>query len=233
MFSSRYRTFFFNMIKSFIGRDENMDNYDLLNNDKELNNIIDSINKVNENSLFACHGRYHFTFVIKTIEELLTKLNYGEDIIELGKIAGLLHDIGAVEGKKGHAQRSSEMCIHFLDKTTLSQENKNIIIHAVEDHSNGDEINSPVGAALLFADKIDLSKNRVLELGKQDHFHNNLLNVEEVILKVEDKNIIINYIVNDRFSREIFEEWEKAITIPIKASTYLGCNCIFQFNGEM
>lgn len=34
-----------------------MNNYDLLKNDKELNNIIDSINKINENNLLACHGR--------------------------------------------------------------------------------------------------------------------------------------------------------------------------------
>ncbi len=34
-----------------------MNNFDLLYNDKELNNIIDSINKVNENNLLTCHGR--------------------------------------------------------------------------------------------------------------------------------------------------------------------------------
>lgn len=211
-----------------------MNNYNLLKNDKELNNIIDSINKVNENNLLACHGRYHTTFVINTIEKLLSILNFEEDIIELGKIAGLLHDIGTIEGKKGHAYRSSEMCIHFLDKTNLSQENKDTIIHAIEDHSNGNEINSPIGAALLLADKIDISKNRVLELGKQDRWHSNLLNIEETILTVEGKNIIINYIVNDKFSREILsEEWKKGITIPIKASNYFGCNCIFQLNGNI
>lgn len=170
-----------------------MNNYDLLSNDKKLNNIIDSINKVNENVLLACHGRYHTNFVIENIEKLLTKLNFGEDIIELGKIAGLLHDIGTIEGKKGHAHRSSEMCVHFLNKTELSQENKDIIIHAIEDHSNGNEINSPVGAALLIADKIDISKNRVLELGKQERWHSNLLNIEETYLTVENKKIIINY----------------------------------------
>ena len=81
-----------------------MTNYDLLNNDKELNDIIDSIDKVNEDTLLACHGRYHTTFVINTIESLLTKLNYSKDIIELGKIAALLHDIGTIKGKKNHAR---------------------------------------------------------------------------------------------------------------------------------
>ena len=210
-----------------------MSNYEILSNDKELNNIIDSINKVNENNLLADHGRYHANFVINMIETLLTKLNFEEEIIELGKIACLLHDIGAIEGKKGHAIRSSEMCIHFLDKTNLTQEKKDIIIHAIKDHSNGNEITSPVGAALLLADKINMSKDRVLELGKQNNWHKNWLNIEEVILTIENKTIIINYIVNDKFSKEILlETWEKGITAPIKASKYFGYNCIFQFNGN-
>lgn len=211
-----------------------MKNYDLLNNDKELNNIIDSINKINENNLFACHGRYHTNFVIETVENLLKSLNFNENIIELGKISALLHDIGTIEGKKGHAYRSSEMSIHFLNKTNLSQESKDIIIHAIKDHSNGNEINNSVGAALILADKIDISKNRVLELGKKDRWHSNLLNIERTILNVKDKKIIINYIVNDKFSREILsEEWKKGIMLPIKASNYLGCKCIFKINGNV
>lgn len=210
-----------------------MENYDLLNNDKELNTIIDSINQTNSDTLFACHGRYHTTFVINTVETLLTSLHFKKDMIELGKIAALLHDIGTIEGKKGHAHRSSEMCIHFLEKTKLTKECKDIIIHAIDDHSNGNEITSPVGAALLLADKIDLSKNRVLELGKKDQWTSNLLNIEETILTVENKNIIINYIINDKFSRKIFlEELNKGMTSSIKASKYFGYNCIFQFNGN-
>lgn len=126
------------------------------------------------------------------------------------------------------------MCIHFLNKTTLSQEDKDIIIHAIKDHSNCNDINNPIGAALTFADKIDISKNRVLELGKTDHWHRNWLNIEEVILTVEDKKIIVNYIVNDKFSKEILlEDWYKGIVVPNKASNYLGCRCIFQINGNM
>lgn len=211
-----------------------MNNYNLLINDKELNNIIDSINEINKDNLLACHGRYHTTFVINAIEKLLTSLNFDKKTIELGKIAGLLHDIGTIDGKKGHAYRSSEMCIQFLNKTKLSQENKDTIIHAIKDHSNGNDINSPVGAALVLADKIDISKNRVLELGKKDRWHSNLLNIEKTDLIVEDKKIIINYVVNDNFSRKILsEEWKKGVTIPIKASRYFGCKCIFQLNGKI
>lgn len=210
-----------------------MNNYSLLNNDVELNNIIDSINKVNEDYLLACHGRYHTTFVINIVEKILAGLKFDNEVIELGKIAALLHDIGTINGKKGHAHRSSEMCIKFLDKTNLSQASKNIIIHAIYDHSNGDDLNSPVGAALLLADKINLSKDRVLELGKSDNSLSNFLNVEETVLTVRNKDIIINYVANDKFSIEMFvKQWEKVINVSIRASDYLGCKCVFQINGR-
>ncbi len=77
-----------------------MNNYNLLINDKELNDIIDSINEINKDNLLACHGRCHTTFVINAIEKLLTSLNFDRKTIELGKIAGLLHDIGTIDGKK-------------------------------------------------------------------------------------------------------------------------------------
>lgn len=210
-----------------------MNNYELLKNDKELNNIINSINEVNKNNLFACHGRYHTDFVINMIENLLSDLGFDWHIIELGKIAGLLHDIGTIKGKKGHAYLSSKMSVHFLNKTTLTKEDKDIIIHAIEDHSEGNNINSPVGASLLLADKIDISKDRVLELGKKDDWHRNLLNIEQVILSFENNNIIINYIVKDTFSEELlFSKYKKGIIIPVKACKYFNCDCIFKFNGS-
>lgn len=210
-----------------------MKNFELLNSNIELNQIIDSINEIHKDDLFACHGRYHTTFVMNTMEKLLTDLNYNSQIVELGKIAGLLHDIGTIEGKKGHAKRSSELCVPFLNKTTLSKKDKDIIIHAIEDHSSGNEINSAVGAVLLIADKIDLSKNRVLDLGKKDEWYCNLLNINGVIVAVQNDSIVINYLVNNEFSFEfLLEKWKKGITIPIKACHYLGYNCIFQLNGN-
>lgn len=135
-----------------------MENFENLINNQELNEIIDSINEKNKETLLACHGRYHTTFVVNTIEIILKKLGYSDNVVELGKIAGLLHDIGTITGKKNHAIKSSEMCNKFLDTLTLSKEEKEIIIHAIEDYSNGNAINSPVGASLLLADKINISK---------------------------------------------------------------------------
>ncbi len=211
-----------------------MKNYEILINNQELNEIIDSINEKNKETLCNGHGRYHTTFVVNTIETILEGLGYSKEIIELGKIAGLLHDIGVITGKKNHALKSSEMSKNFLDLTFLSDKEKEIIIHAIYDHSNGLEINSPIGAALLIADKIHLSKDRVLELGYEDKWHKNLLNIKAVTLSIDDKRIIISYEVTSNFSKEIFfSEWSKGFLIPIKACAYLGCECIHKINNKI
>ena len=196
--------------------------------DSELNKIISSIN---EGEYFLCHGRYHADFVANTIEYILGALNYSERIVEIGKIAGAFHDIGCIGGKKGHAQKSVEMSEKFLNKTDLSESEKNIIIQAISDHSNGDNIISPVGAALLIADKIDLSKDRVLNNGLVSH--KNLLEIKRVNIFVIDSAIIIDYISTDKFSPvDLFKLWKKAFIIPKKAAEYLKCSCEFRVNGE-
>lgn len=210
-----------------------MKDFEILKNDIELNKIIDTINETNKEFLFACHGRYHTMWVVNTINKILTELNYSNRIIELGMISGLLHDIGAIKGKKGHAIRSAEMCKKFLDKTNLSDIEKQIVWHSIEDHSNGININSPVGAALLIADKIDLSKHRVTELGKKDNWHSNLLEIENTNVVINEQTIIIDYIVTPDFSIDIFKsEWKKGILVPIKASEYLNFKCIFKINHQ-
>lgn len=208
-----------------------MQNYEILINNSELNEIIDSINEKNKDTLLACHGRYHTTFVVNTIEMILQNLEYSKEIVELGKIAGLLHDIGTITGKKNHAIKSSEMCKKFLDLTLLSEKEKEIIIHAIADHSNGLDINSPIGAALLLADEIDISKNRVLELGHNDTWHKNLLYIDNIKLDIEDKKICINYQTTPNFSKEIlFSELKKDFLFSIK---YLGCACVYKINDEI
>lgn len=210
-----------------------MKDYEILYNDEELNKIIDSVNEANKDYLMLCHGRYHTMFVIATIEYILSSLGYDSRTIELGKITGLLHDIGTIEGKKGHAGRSVIMAPKYLDKTSLTAAEKEIVIHSIADHSKGEDITSPIGAALLIADKIDLSRNRVLALGYNDDIHKNLCNIDKVEITIANHVITINLLTNSDFSLDvIIANWEKSFTVPIKASKYLDCKCIFQHNNK-
>ena len=183
-------------------------NYQKLYYDEELNHILDSINKINKDVLFACHGREHTMSVVNMVACILNQLGYDEHTIELGKIAGLLHDIGVIRGKKNHAKRSSEMASVYLDKIHLSVKDKGIIKSAILDHSKGENISSAIGASLLIADKIDVSDNRILPFGKkQSHFF--MKGIENITLTVENEEIGIEYQVNEKFNKEIFFQEHK------------------------
>lgn len=55
---------------------------------------------------WAYHNLEHVQNVAKLVGALLGKLEYDKNLIEEAKIAAILHDIGAIEGKNEHALRS-------------------------------------------------------------------------------------------------------------------------------
>ncbi len=211
--------------------EEKMKNYEQLLQHKELNFLLDTINEKNKNTLLLCHGRHHVINVVNRISYILETLNESSKIIELGKIAGLLHDIGCIEGKENHTLRSTKMSAKYLETLDLTEPEKKLILDAIRDHSKGENINSSIGAALIFADKTDSGKDRVLEFGKRNNYY--LLGIEDVEFKIEQKNFILNYIVNEKFSEEIFKkESSKQIALSYKTAHYLGFELIIKINNK-
>ena len=80
-----------------------MDKFNKIVNDKE---IIEVYNKISEFEYldigWAHHNLDHVKNVAKLVESLLKKLDYSESFIEEAKIAAILHDVGALEGKNNH-----------------------------------------------------------------------------------------------------------------------------------
>ena len=210
--------------------------FEQLYNSPEINMIIDNINEVynksDENILVACHGRYHTMFVIDTAEYILQSLSYDSKIVELGKIAALLHDIGSIAGRRNHARKSAALSEVFLDDLEhLLPEEKDMIIQAIADHSDGSNISGAIGAALLIADKANISKRRILPVENIDAWSKNLLAVEDVDIHISGKTIVINCITTDTFSKELMLSEYKGFHKMMKAAEYLGCDCHIQFNG--
>ena len=202
--------------------------YEIYRNDGDINRILDSINDMY--TIFsACHGKYHAMAVVSMTEYILTALGYNGRTIELGKIAALLHDIGNIAGRWKHAEKSAALAEVFLGGTVpFSAAEREMIIQAIADHSGGDNISSPIGAAVLMADKLDISKHRILPRAKRDHWHENLLKVEAVNLDITGKNITINCITAEGFCMEmLLSETGNFYKMPMKAAAYLGCSCRF------
>ena len=238
--------------------------YEILKGDKELNHIIDNVNyNMNHtqnferetsgvNHLICCHGRHHTLFVVDVIEYILSALSYGEHIIELGKIAGLLHDVGNYYGRKDHAKTSASMCLYFVSKTNLNLNDLKIIEQAVLDHSSGTDMQSAVGAALMIADKLtdanranhlkaDLIRggfNNETELNKLNKSVNRSpINKDFVQLNIKSRDFIFNYNVEGNTEDFINEYLTKKLKstpflLTQRAAAFLNCDCIYQINGD-
>jgi len=190
--------------------------------------ILDAINDMWKYYV-VCHGKYHALFVADTVEYILKSLSYDKKTIELGKIAGLLHDTGCIVGRWNHASMSAAITKVWLEATTLSLEEKNIITQAIENHSSGKVYSSAVDAALFIADKIDVSKKRNLNPEPTNVRYKELSTIDDVKIIVMEKTITINYVTNIVFEIDTNKHPYKLL---IEAAKYLGCSCHFQVNGK-
>ena len=60
------------------------------------------------------HSNRHIGIVSKRTGEILQKLGFNERIIELGKIAGYLHDIGNCVNRVDHAHTGAILAFNIL-----------------------------------------------------------------------------------------------------------------------
>lgn len=198
--------------------------------DEEIKAIISNVNNVIIINNCGCHGIGHITRVMNYVETILTGINCDEHTVELGKIAAYLHDIGAIMGKEGHAKRSAEFVNNYLTKLNMNEEDKELIVNAIKYHSKGSE--TKIGAALTFADKIDMQKSRMIRFIEGNYFHNNIKHMLDIKLTVDKNNIIVNIITDGMFDYNSLKDYSKMITKPIEMSKYLNRKCIFQIDNK-
>lgn len=211
-----------------------MDAYEKLYNCRDINKIIDSINDMLPTSACTCcHGRYHVLYVVGITEYILHSLSHDARTIELGKIAALLHDIGSIAGRRNHAQKGSALASVLLDDlTSVTTEEKSMIVQAIEDHSAGNNISSAIGAAVFIADKVHIIKRRVRLTEDIDPWHINLLEMEDMELCISGNTMTINFMTTGVFSKELLlSEYKSKLELIAEAAKYLGCICHINFNG--
>jgi len=208
--------------------------YEEILNNKDYINLVNKIEKmkfITDGKWDWEHGLGHYERVANYVKDILIQLNADERTIELGMVAALLHDIGLSAGEKGdHAVKSSQMFKRFI--TNITSEEEKILENAIVDHSNGNNINSLVGLALLLGDKLDVTYHRTINSSIQDYINKQIQKIMKVDIEIDDKNLIVKYTVLDGFDIDVFENWEKAITIPRKISKYLNKEYILIINNK-
>ena len=108
------------------------------------------------------HSFAHVSVVAENTGYILKTLGYPDRTVELGKIAGLIHDIGNLINRFEHAQSGAIMAFRILDELGFPPDEIADIVTAVGNHDEETGVPvSPLSAALILADKADVRRNRV------------------------------------------------------------------------
>lgn len=108
------------------------------------------------------HSFAHVTAVAEKTGYILETLGHSPRMVELGKIAGFLHDIGNLINRIDHSQSGAMMAFRILDHMGFPADEIALIVSAIGNHDEGTGVPvSPLAAALIIADKSDVRRSRV------------------------------------------------------------------------
>ena len=207
--------------------------FDIVRNDKEIVEMYNKIKEYEDKSLgLAYHDYNHVCNVANVAEKLLKALNCSNKFIDEALVGVMLHDIGCIEGKEGHANRSYEYAKKYLEKNNISLENKDMVLEAIKNHSNGFDTDNIIQIVIILADKIDVKKNRITKFGcnaignRQYQYVNdinvNLDNKKFTVCFECDKNIDLKELEEYYFTKKIFMAIKSfAKRINVSADVYV------------
>lgn len=177
--------------------------YNLISSNEEILKIYKQIeNNETNNGGMAFHNIEHVKNVMAIAEKILQDLNFDEDTIYKCKIACLLHDVGALQGKEEHAKRSYEYAQQlFKDKNWIFKDSESVL-DAIRNHSDGFETNNIITLAIILADKLDVKKTRITELGKQIEGNRQYGHMDDIIINIQDNVFSINFITDGNMIME-------------------------------
>ena len=144
---------------------------DVIKNE-EIQAFVNASQKQLEALGYTEHSNRHIGIVSKRTGEILEKLGFDERTIELGKIAGYLHDIGNCVNRTDHAHNGAILAYNILKEMGMPVEERTEIMMAIGNHdeSTGTAV-SAISAALILADKSDVHRIKPLYVaGSWSHF---------------------------------------------------------------
>ena len=147
------------------------------------------------------HSNRHIGIVSKRTGEILEKLGFDERTVELGKIAGYLHDIGNCINRVDHAHTGAILAYNILKDMGMPPEERTEIMMAIGNHDEqtGTAI-SDISAALILADKSDVHRDRVVNTNMSTFDIHDRVNYAvtdaELVLDEQMKKVILNLTID-------------------------------------
>lgn len=128
----------------------------------KVRNLIDGANSVMNAMGYTEHGHRHVGVVSSITRYILERLGLPNREIELGQIAGYLHDIGNVVNRVNHPMIGATLAYQILNEMGMDTLEIAPILGAIGNHEESAGVPiSPMSAALIIADKSDVHRSRV------------------------------------------------------------------------
>jgi len=200
----------------------------MVKNNPDFHHMIEQANHYLAERGYTEHGFRHVNYVSKYTSYILEKLNFDERTVELGAIAGYLHDIGNMFNRKFHGISGANIVYTELRRLNIPLKDITTITTAIANHDVdiGDAV-SPITAALILADKSDAHRTRVHKKNSNQIHDRVNLAIRDSRIEVENdkKNITLHIDYDSSISQvmDFFEIYLYRMEMCKKAASYLGC----------
>lgn len=213
--------------------------YDDVRKNEKINAYI---RKADESLLtmgFTEHSFAHVTRVAHNAGMILTSLGYSERDAELARIAGYMHDIGNVINRVDHAQSGAIMAFRILESMGADPESVATIVTAIGNHDESTAFPvNPVAAALIIADKTDVTFTRVRN-NDQSTFDihdrvNYAVKKASLVIDAEKSEIQVKLMIDTNMCSvmDYFEIFLDRMLLCKKAADKLGVKFSLRINGQ-
>jgi metal-dependent HD superfamily phosphatase/phosphodiesterase len=128
----------------------------------KVKHLVDGANEVMKAMGYTEHGQRHMGVVGSITRYILEQVGMPKRVIELGHIAGYLHDIGNAVNRINHPITSSNLAMMVLNEMGMDMGEIVTIMGAIGNHEELEGVPiSAMSAALIIADKSDVHFSRV------------------------------------------------------------------------
>lgn len=202
-----------------------------IKDDPIFNTMIENSNTYLRARGYTEHGFRHVSYVSDKTANILSELGYDQRTVELGAIAGYLHDVGNMLNRKHHSISGANLVYYELRRLKMDPQEIADITMAIANHEEeiGEAV-SPITAALILADKSDAHRTRANRLASNErpsiHDRVNLaITNTELYLDKELKTITLELSFDQTICQimDFFEIYLSRMEMCKEASTLLGC----------
>ena len=206
--------------------------------DPEVEAFIDKANEYTGAIGYTEHGLRHANLTASIAYNTLKRLGHPERDAQLAAIAAYMHDIGNLVSRLNHEHTGAVLANGILERLGMHSVERAIVMGAIGNHEEkGGEPVSPVGAAVILADKSDVHRSRVRNPDPTTFdIHDRVNNaVEHSFLRVDEKNkrILLELTIDTKLSQvmEYFEIFLTRMVMCRRAAQFLNCEFKLQING--